>query len=157
MGNNCKHLRTEVVETLNEDKNILFTNKIVISKCLDCLTDGKPTLIRNEVKQGNLTGYTYANNSIDKKNCKHEKFTVDPSTYEYYEEDTLGGTLMAMFTARWIHPKNHYIAAIGCCDRCDLRFYVKCLYTTENKWENYQQQQKQKCSDWTIVYKTVDG
>ena len=157
MGNNCEHTRTELIETVNEDKNILFTKKTIIVKCLDCLTDGKPTLIRKEINEGNLTGHIYSNNIIDKKECKHDKFTVDDSTYQYHQKDSLFGLLLAMGTARWIHPKTHYIIAIGYCDRCGAGFNVECEYTIEKKWDNYDKKEIQKFGDWTICYKTIGG
>jgi hypothetical protein len=126
-------------------------------KCTDCLgLKGEPTLIRKEVIEWSLTGHVYRESFINKNKCEHKNFTVDGSTEEYHERASLGGTFIGMLTAHWIESKDYYIKAIATCDRCGSRFYVECSYTTENKWENYQQKKIVNRGEWTVVYETID-
>src|SRR3989337_3198418 len=86
MGNSCEHERTEIVEVVSEDKGVCFTDKIVIVRCKDCLTDGKPTTIKKTIREGNITGAVYSYEVNNPKTCKHSKFDVDASTEKYRKE-----------------------------------------------------------------------
>ena len=153
MGNSCKHEKTEVVETIEENKSLLFNKKIVIVKCLDCLTNSHPTLIKKEITQGRISGHVYHSNNIDQNNCKHEKITVDDNTCEYHQRDSLPGIISGMLTAHWFEPKDHYIRATATCNKCESKLEVECSYSIENKWENYQLNKIVNKGSWKIVKK----
>lgn len=152
MGNiDCKHEDTEIVETVNEKQDLFFNRKIVIVRCKHCLTNGEPTLIRKEVVEGLLTEIIYSNKVVDSNKCKHKNFTVDSSTEEYYQETTTEGIFLGMLTAHWFEPKNYYIKGIACCDRCGYKFPVKCSYTTETKWINYERKSFENRDKWLPI------
>lgn len=151
MGNSCQHQRTELITTISEDKGLFLSSKIVELKCLDCLTGGQPTVFRKEITQGRLTGHVYSQGNVDKKNCKHDHFEVDPATEKYQSRPTLSGTLLGMVTARFLESRDCYISGIGTCTRCQAKFNVECSYSRQTKWENYQQQTVETRKQWEIV------
>ena len=155
MGNSCSHERTRVLRVIDSDKGIISTSQIVEVECLDCLTNGEPTVIRKENVVGNLTGHVYSQKSIDKKKCCHKKFDVDESTIQKKSEPTLEGTLMGMFTAGWFETRHHYLVGKATCNRCNRTFWVECDYHTENKWENYEKRSVEVRKQWKIVEKSV--
>lgn len=155
MGNACNHERTKIIRTIDENKGLLFTTKIVEARCLDCLTNGQPTIFRKELTQGKITGFVYSKNDIDTKECKHKDFVVDERTEKRGSDSTLSGTMIGMLTAGWFEPRHHYIVAEATCNRCTAKFYVSCSYYSENKWKNYVRESVETRGKWKIVMKKV--
>lgn len=115
MGNECKHERTEFIRNVYEINGTLFHTKIVEEKCLDCLTEEQPTLLRKHYRDGSQTGIIYAVNKVDKAKCKHEYFDVDSKTERQKSNSSLFGLI-----------NDNYIEAVGTCKRCESKFLVSC-------------------------------
>lgn len=151
MGNSCEHSRTEFVRTLDKQNGILFSKEVAEFKCLDCMTDGEPTIIRKDVTKGRVTGCSYSSSKINKNDCRHKRFNVDESTEERKSEATFSGSLLGAITVGWIEPRNHYIVAVATCKRCTAKFHVRCSYYAHNKWEEYEHKTVESRGHWKIV------
>jgi hypothetical protein len=124
MGNYCNHEKTKYIRDIETDSGILFTDKLIEEQCLSC-----GNLIRKKITIGKITGRAYGSSEfIDKKTCKHDRFTVDEKTLENHTN--YADTYMQALT---FGSKSGYSIAEANCAVCDARFYVQRNYG--NKWE----------------------
>lgn len=151
MGNNCVHARTEVVDTKIISTGFLTKTNLVTLKCLDCLTNNKPTVIKKEITMGRLTGKVYDSKSVTRENCAHENFTVDPETMKNDSEATLGGTILSLLTAHWVNTRCYFTTGVGKCEAREAKFKVRSDYHVETEWKDYQQITREVHSEWKIM------
>lgn len=59
MENTCKHSRIKEVEVVKNTTGFVTNTQIVTFVCLDCVTNGSPTIIHKEIVSGRLTGHLY--------------------------------------------------------------------------------------------------
>jgi hypothetical protein len=144
----CDHLRTETIKILSQERGLVYNTTIVKVKCLDCATNGKPTTFIKQINTGNLSKHVYSSDKVNPSTCKHSKYAVDEATVTERSEPSLGGTLMGMMTAGWLHSNNKYLVGTAKCTRCEKEFQVKCSFHYEKTWENYQEKTTRVKDQW---------
>src|SRR5579863_1284569 len=101
MGNSRERSRNKVISETITDNEVLFSTKVIVYECLDCLTNNVPTQFRKEITFGNITGITYGNNNVSKWSFDHPQFDIVSDTIQRYTKDSVGSIIVAMFTAEF--------------------------------------------------------
>lgn len=151
----CDHKNSTEKSIIHEDKGLLFSYSIIEYECNDCLTDGKPTLFRKEITNGNITGMTYSSQKCEPRNCKHKLFQVDDSTIKTCSESSLSGALTGLLTAGWLHFDHKFLQAEAICLKCKRKFLVQSNYHINEEWEDYKIVKTRVIEEWRICYNKI--
>lgn len=150
----CKHERRELIRVVGKEEGALAYSEFADWKCLDCLTNSKPTTLRIEQVKGNLTDHVYSEKIYSEfarhDKCDHHTFHVDKNTLhkESFHEPSFEDILLK-------NSGNYsWNVAAAECVRCSRKFKVRCAFKKDSQWENYQHVVTSVPDEhWEIMYK----